>query len=142
MVAIKCNEEGTMLKHCQCLYLTCVYGNSRCMQSGMQCTKQKFKILVDVKHVLYLFLLCCLFCLLLSCVACFPRSTEAMAPLQVPKKFKLKFFLALKFHFPMLMPTKLPKIVKTQVGMMAQEDERWKGVRLFRTFEEESQKML
>jgi hypothetical protein len=67
-----------------------------------------------------------------------------MAPLQVPKRFKFKFFLALKFHFPMLdlVPTKLPKIIKTQVGMMAQEDERWKGVRLFRTFEEESQKML
>jgi hypothetical protein len=41
-----------------------------------------------------------------------------------------------------LVPTKLPKIVKTQVGMMAQEDERWKGVRLFQTFEEENQKML
>jgi uncharacterized membrane protein len=34
-------------------------------------------------------------CLLCLCVACFLRSTKVMAPLQVPKKFKFKFFLAL-----------------------------------------------
>jgi len=39
-----------------------------------------------------------------------------------------------------LVPTKLPKIVKTQVGMMAQEDERWKGVRLFKLLKKKAKK--
>lgn len=96
MVAIECNEEGTMLEHWKCLYLTCVCWSFKCTQNGQQCTRPKSRILIDVEHALLFplslsFVLFLLFVTFMCCLLSKVSQSYGSIPSTIFFKFKLFF---------------------------------------------------